>query len=927
MALDSRIVPDAATIGTFDTSIIQPAGPRGDLRFFNVEGKNNTTNASYCVADFDFSTAFTGPVTSFNSISLALAHDDSSFSAAGTFSIFVTGDVTTSMDKGTSPLKCDNTTNDGIAATDFTDRIGVGTFAFAKNSVGGSIDTFNLNLSNPAAVTLLVNQINSTSGGNGHVRLLLTPDNVGTPAVAATYGGLTPRFNYQKPMLTVDANIGFPGQPRAKLGAVPPVTTSGATSYPITVTYSDDTAIKVSTIDGNDLLITGPNSYSALASFVSVDVNTDGTPRVATYSMAAPGGTFDPPDNGTYTVTLQAGQVTDTSNNPVADVTLGKIVVAIPNPQTFVVTNANDTGTGSLRAEIALSNANVGTDTITFDPTFFNTPQSIGLITGELLVTDSVLIDGGNAANVTVDGTGGIRCFEIGGSGGLNVGLSNMTITDAFSTLGNGGAILCTNDNLTVSHCVITANKCSTAGGGISQAVGGTLTILDSTISNNSATTTGAGINADSGTNVVIQRTTISGNTATKSGGGIADYATNFDLESSTVSANTSKNAAGGGGGIFISGNPTSAIVRNSTISGNNATAGDGGGIEIGGTFNGTVLIQNSTIAFNSGSVFGGGIGEFAGTNTLQLRSTIVAQNLSVLGPDIYSKGTPATTVKASYSLIGISDTFTLTDEGNNKLGTTATPLDPMLDVLANNGGPTQTHALLAGSPAINAGANPAALTYDQRGSGYFRVSGASADIGAFEVQIPAAPAKLASIQVNAGQADLVQRSMVTSLTVTFNSHVTFSGAVSAAFTLVNATKSNQPVTIAAATDDSGSGTAVTLTFVGGSVDLGGSLSDGRYNLSILANGFSGAGFDGNGDGIAQGSPIDDFTEVGSPTTGDKLFRYYGDINGDGTVSASDFILFRQFFGGVNPAFDFNGDGSVAASDFIQFRLRFGGSI
>ena len=53
----------------------------------------------------------------------------------------------------------------------------------------------------------------------------------------------------------------------------------------------------------------------------------------------------------------------------------------------------------------------------------------------------------------------------------------------------------------------------------------------------------------------------------------------------------------------------------------------------------------------------------------------------------------------------------------------------------------------------------------------------------------------------------------------------------------------------------------------------------------------------------------------------------YGDVNGDGTVSASDFIVFRQYFGGVNPIFDFDGDGSVSASDFIQFRLRFGGSI
>jgi hypothetical protein len=58
-----------------------------------------------------------------------------------------------------------------------------------------------------------------------------------------------------------------------------------------------------------------------------------------------------------------------------------------------------------------------------------------------------------------------------------------------------------------------------------------------------------------------------------------------------------------------------------------------------------------------------------------------------------------------------------------------------------------------------------------------------------------------------------------------------------------------------------------------------------------------------------------------------KPFRFYGDNNGDGTVAASDFIVFRQYFGGYLAAFDFDGDGAVAASDFIQFRLRFGGSI
>ena len=65
---------------------------------------------------------------------------------------------------------------------------------------------------------------------------------------------------------------------------------------------------------------------------------------------------------------------------------------------------------------------------------------------------------------------------------------------------------------------------------------------------------------------------------------------------------------------------------------------------------------------------------------------------------------------------------------------------------------------------------------------------------------------------------------------------------------------------------------------------------------------------------------------IGDPAT-NKLYRLFGDSNGDGTVAANDFIAFRLALGGNSPIFDFDGDGAVAASDFVQFRLRLGGSI
>ena len=78
-------------------------------------------------------------------------------------------------------------------------------------------------------------------------------------------------------------------------------------------------------------------------------------------------------------------------------------------------------------------------------------------------------------------------------------------------------------------------------------------------------------------------------------------------------------------------------------------------------------------------------------------------------------------------------------------------------------------------------------------------------------------------------------------------------------------------------------------------------------------------------DGDANNLPGGEYSLMGTPANG--LFRYFGDANGDGTVSASDFIQFRLAFGGSSSIFDFDGDGAVATSDFIQFRLRFGGSI
>jgi hypothetical protein len=175
---------------------------------------------------------------------------------------------------------------------------------------------------------------------------------------------------------------------------------------------------------------------------------------------------------------------------------------------------------------------------------------------------------------------------------------------------------------------------------------------------------------------------------------------------------------------------------------------------------------------------------------------------------------------------------------------------------------------------------------------------------------------KIASIQVNDGSA---QRSRVTSLTVTFDSPVSFIGAPSAAFNLLNQTTSNS-VTLSVALDVTN--TKATLTFTGGAIDPGGSWADGRYTLTILASQFSGNGFDGGG-GVGS-----NYVEVGSPTSPNKLFRLFGDSDGDGQVTALDFNAFRLVYGTSGSSiFDFDDNGAVAATDFNAFRLRYGSSV
>ena len=129
---------------------------------------------------------------------------------------------------------------------------------------------------------------------------------------------------------TITASIGFVDTPLAVLQSTN-LTQSGQAKVQFSVTYSNSVPINVSTIDSSDIRVTGPNGYDQLAGMVSLDFSSNGTPRTATYQVTTPGGgNWSYANNGTYQVTMRAGQVNDAAGTAVAAGLLGEFNVSVP---------------------------------------------------------------------------------------------------------------------------------------------------------------------------------------------------------------------------------------------------------------------------------------------------------------------------------------------------------------------------------------------------------------------------------------------------------------------------------------------------------------------------------------------------------------------------------------------------------------------
>jgi hypothetical protein len=458
---------------------------------------------------------------------------------------------------------------------------------------------------------------------------------------------------------------------------------------------------------------------------------------------------------------------------------------------TITVTSTADSGAGSLRD--ALTSAADG-DTI--DAT--GVSGTILLTSGELLVANSVNILGSGPANLSVDGNAASRVFHIapsnivaiagltitngapvgatleaGSGGGIYDGGVLLTVRDCLlsgnvAASGSGGGIYNSGGSLTVANCVLNGNVAHSFGGGISG--GGTFTVTDSTLSYNRA---GEGGGIYSGVGLVLSNSTLRGNyargnssSAPSGGGGIHNEGGQLTIANSTLSENSCDTAGGGlfnhfaqpalivnstfsynyaggyndaayegGGGIFNDG--STLMIANTTLSQNQAASGGAIFNDAGGGANATVTFVNSTLSGNSAQ-FGGGFYNTpvsSGLATVAIGSTLL--NAGPTGANILNG--QGTITSLGYNLSS--------DDGAGFL-TNATDLintDPMLGTLWNNGGPTFTHALLCGSPAIDHGFNFSGAVTDQRGLGFARTfddplgsnatGGDGTDIGAYEVQ------------------------------------------------------------------------------------------------------------------------------------------------------------------------------------------------
>ena len=514
---------------------------------------------------------------------------------------------------------------------------------------------------------------------------------------------------------------------------------------------------------------------------------------------------------GQNLTTQELGRIN--TENDWANITVDGKVIAVEQAAPIVLTvtttaDQNDgTATGglSLRDAILIANANTTNDYIielqggqTYSLSIKNTASLNNggdeqeAVRGDLdiLAGGKITIKSVGTQKAIIDATNLKTSFASGfGDAAIDVKenayfiLNGVTVTGASI----GAVWIADTSTAEISNSLITNNTITVAsagsylnpnGGGITNY--GTLLLKDSTISNNSAAGSGGGIFNNSGFNnsgtVTITNTTISNNSAEKSGGGISNgdgtysyTAGTITMNNTTISGNSAKENGGGifnGDGWSYSDEGT-ITMNNTTISGNSARENGGGIFNQEKTYLNNSTITNNTADLDSNNNgTGGGIynlDDDYNPGGVYTKNTIIAGNFDtgIYNPDIYGPINGN-----NHNLIGNINGAS----GTIGTGTDIVKPNILLGTLQNNGGTTQTHALLDGSPAINAGKNSLVpldnkdldgdgnttetIPFDQRGTGFSRIANNLVDIGAFEFQgIPSPIIKINNISILEGNS------------------------------------------------------------------------------------------------------------------------------------------------------------------------------
>ncbi len=369
--------------------------------------------------------------------------------------------------------------------------------------------------------------------------------------------------------------------PRAELVSVSPIELRDLTDLDVSLTFSDESALDVSTIDLSDAEIrrVGLPTVALQPASVTVSASADAKRVDVTYTFTAPNGFWEEADNGDYQVFLRAGETADAAGNTARPLTLAPddplrlnstpFSIAVPAPGTITVARFDDTlSSGSLRAAVIEANQAAGENTILLDEGVYELTIPGRLEgfarTGDLDIRDgtgSLTIIGKGADKTTIDAAGIDRVFD------LKPGVT-LTLKDVRLVGGDG----------------------VTWGGGIRND-GGTLTVLDSRFTNNHADFGGAIYNISG--SLVIQRSEIDENRGAE-GGGVYIYDGTAMLVGNLIAENSAERFGGG-----VNNFAGTLEIRDSTILQNNAGAsgsGSGGGIE---TYGALTLI-NSDVSGNT---------------------------------------------------------------------------------------------------------------------------------------------------------------------------------------------------------------------------------------------------------------------------------------------------------------------------------------